>query len=68
MYWCSMKLSGAYDSEQVQAKHAGVAGYTIEVQVFGFGHLYVPFRPPVSTTLRAGSGLFILATSGSITR
>jgi hypothetical protein len=30
-----------------------VAGYTIEVQVFGFGHLYLPFRPPVSTTLRA---------------
>jgi hypothetical protein len=31
----------------------GVAGYTLEVQVFGFGHLYVPFRPPVSTTLRS---------------
>jgi Di-haem oxidoreductase, putative peroxidase len=31
----------------------GVAGYTIEVQVFGHGHLYLPFRPPVSTTLRA---------------
>ncbi len=30
-----------------------VAGYTFEVQVFGHGHLYVPFRPPVSTTLRA---------------
>jgi hypothetical protein len=30
-----------------------VAGYTLEVQVFGFGHLYAPFRPPVSTTLRA---------------
>ena len=30
-----------------------VAGYTIEVQVFGFGHLYLPFRPPVSTTLRS---------------
>lgn len=30
-----------------------VAGYTIEVQVFGFGHLYMPFRPPVSTTLRS---------------
>jgi hypothetical protein len=23
------------------------------VQVFGFGHLYAPFRPPVSTTLRS---------------
>ncbi len=31
----------------------GVAGYTIEVQAFGFGHLYMPFRPPVSTTLRS---------------
>jgi hypothetical protein len=31
----------------------GVAGYTFEVQVFGWGHLYVPFRPPVSPTLRA---------------
>jgi hypothetical protein len=31
----------------------GVAGYTFEVQCFGFGHLHVPFRPPVSTTLRA---------------
>ena len=30
-----------------------MAGYTFEVQVFGFGHLYMPFRPPVSTTLRA---------------
>jgi hypothetical protein len=34
-------------------KSPDVAGYTIEVQVFGFGHLYLPFRPPVSTTLRA---------------
>ncbi len=34
-------------------KSPGVAGYTIEVQVFGFGHLYMPFRPPVSTTLRS---------------
>ena len=31
----------------------GVAGYNLEVQVFGWGHLYMPFRPPVSTTLRA---------------
>jgi hypothetical protein len=31
----------------------GVAGYTFEVQVFGFGHLYVPGQPPVSTTLRS---------------
>ncbi|MCI0378225.1 MAG: hypothetical protein L0215_11515 [Gemmataceae bacterium] len=34
-------------------KFPEVAGYTIEVQVFGFGHLYMPFRPPVSTTLRS---------------
>lgn len=34
-------------------KFPEVAGYTIEVQVFGAGHLYMPFRPPVSTTLRA---------------
>lgn len=34
-------------------KYPGVAGYTVQVQAFGFGHLYVPFRPPVSTTLRA---------------
>jgi hypothetical protein len=31
----------------------GVAGYTFEVQCFGFGHLYMPFRPPVSTTIRS---------------
>jgi Di-haem oxidoreductase, putative peroxidase len=31
----------------------GVAGYCIEVQVFGFGHLFNPSEPPVSTTLRA---------------
>jgi hypothetical protein len=33
-------------------KYPGVAGYTFEVQSFGFGHLYMPFRPPVPTTLR----------------
>jgi cytochrome c peroxidase len=31
----------------------GVAGYTFEVQCFGFGHLYMPFRPPLSTTIRS---------------
>jgi hypothetical protein len=31
----------------------GVAGYTFEVQAFGFGHLALPGRPPVSTTLRS---------------
>jgi hypothetical protein len=30
-----------------------VAGYTIEVQIFGFGHLYMPFRPPVPATIRS---------------
>jgi hypothetical protein len=34
-------------------KYPGVAGYTFEVQCFGFGHLNMPFRPPVSTTLRS---------------
>lgn len=34
-------------------KHSEVAGYQIEVQVFGWGNLYMPFRPPVSTTLRS---------------
>jgi hypothetical protein len=33
--------------------YPGVAGYTVQVQVFGFGHLYMPFRPPNPTTLRA---------------
>jgi hypothetical protein len=33
--------------------YPGVAGYTLQVQVFGFGHLYTPFQPPVSTTLRS---------------
>ena len=34
-------------------KYPEVAGYTIEVQVFGWGTPYMPFRPPVSTTIRA---------------
>jgi Di-haem oxidoreductase, putative peroxidase len=34
-------------------KSPDVAGYTLQVQIFGFGHLYAPTRPPVSTTLRA---------------
>ncbi len=34
-------------------KHPEVAGYQIEVQAFGWGNLYMPFRPPVSTTLRS---------------
>jgi hypothetical protein len=31
----------------------GVAGYTFEVQCFGFGHQALPGRPPVSTTIRS---------------
>ncbi len=34
-------------------KFPDVAGYNLETQIFGWGTLYVPFRPPVSTTLRA---------------
>lgn len=34
-------------------KSEGVAGYHFEVQVFGFGTPYMPFRPAISTTLRA---------------
>lgn len=34
-------------------KHPEVAGYQIDIQVFGWGNLYMPFRPPVQTTLRA---------------
>src|SRR5438552_505905 len=34
-------------------RYPGVAGYTFEVQCFGFGHLNLPYRPPVSTTLRS---------------
>jgi cytochrome c peroxidase len=34
-------------------KSPEVAGYQIDVQVFGWGNLYMPFRPPVQTTLRA---------------
>lgn len=34
-------------------KFPGVAGYTLEFQCFGFGHLYMPFRAPVSTTIRS---------------
>ena len=57
-YLQGVSCPGASACEAVGAfarnlKYPGVAGYTIEVQVFGFGHLYVPFRPPVSTTLRA---------------
>jgi hypothetical protein len=31
----------------------GVAGYTFEVQIFGFGHMNLAGRPPVSTTIRS---------------
>jgi hypothetical protein len=42
------RLAGARD-----LRSPGVAGYTFEVQCFGFGHLALPGRPPVSTTLRS---------------
>ncbi|MCS6849938.1 MAG: hypothetical protein NZ700_02070 [Gemmataceae bacterium] len=38
-------------------KFPGVAGYTLQVQPFGWGHLYMPFRPPVQSTLRAFSAV-----------
>jgi hypothetical protein len=44
---------GKYLPSATSLRSSGVAGYTLQVQVFGFGHLYVPLRPPVSTTLRA---------------
>jgi len=45
--------NGKYLPHAMSLKSPGVAGYTIQVQIFGFGHLYAPLRPPVSTTLRA---------------
>ncbi len=36
-------------------KSPGVAGYTLQVQIFAWGNLYAPGRPPLSTTLRAFS-------------
>jgi hypothetical protein len=44
---------GKWLPEATSLKSPGVAGYTIQVQVFGFGHMYLPKRPPVSTTLRS---------------
>jgi len=45
--------NGKYLPRARSLRSPGVAGYTIQVQIFGFGHLYAPLRPPVSTTLRA---------------
>ena len=45
--------SGKRLPQATSLRSPGVAGYSIEVQVFGFGHLYVPSQPPVSTTLRS---------------
>jgi hypothetical protein len=45
--------NGKYLPSARSLHSTGVAGYTLQVQVFGFGHLYLPLRPPVSTTLRA---------------
>jgi hypothetical protein len=44
---------GKYLPSARSLKSPGVAGYNLQVQVFGWGHLYLPGRPPVSTTLRA---------------
>ncbi len=44
---------GKYLPMATSLKSPGVAGYSLEVQVFGFGHLYAPRRPPNPTTLRA---------------
>jgi hypothetical protein len=38
-------------------KYPEVAGFTVQTQVFGFGHSYMPFRPPSPTTLRAFSSV-----------
>src|SRR5437763_1484084 len=45
--------NGKYLPSARSLKSPGVAGYNLQVQVFGWGHLYLPGRPPVSTTLRA---------------
>jgi hypothetical protein len=45
------------DGKRIPYAHSlnfpGVAGYKFEVQCFGPGHLYMPFRAPVATTLRS---------------
>ena len=40
-------------ADAADLRSRGVAGYTFEVQCFGFGHLPLKGRPPVSTTLRS---------------
>jgi hypothetical protein len=45
--------NGKYLANARDLRSRGVAGYTFEVQCFGFGHLALPGRPPVSTTLRS---------------
>ena len=56
---CSPRLLSSHDSFSISLTasasdaDSGVAGYTFEVQCFGFGHMNLPYRPPVSTTLRS---------------
>jgi hypothetical protein len=44
---------GKYLPKARSLRSPGVAGYTLQVQAFGWGHLYTPQRAPLSTTLRA---------------
>jgi hypothetical protein len=44
---------GKYLPKAHSLKSPGVAGYNLQVQIFGWGNLYAPLRPPLSTTLRA---------------
>ncbi len=37
-------------------KTPGVAGYRLDVQVFGYGHLHLPHRPPLASTVRTFAG------------
>jgi Di-haem oxidoreductase, putative peroxidase len=45
--------SGKRLADAKDLRSSGVAGYTFETQVFGFGHLPLAGRPPVSTTIRS---------------
>lgn len=50
-YW--VDKNGLRIATAKNLKSVDVAGYGIEYQVFGNAHLYLPYRPPVSTTLRS---------------
>lgn len=53
MYPVYVDRNGVRVAYAKNLRHPEVAGYQIDVQVFGWGNLYMPFRPPVQTTLRA---------------